>query len=618
MTDGQQLLAEYARNGSETAFRELVSCHLDLVYSVAFRLVDGDSHRAEDVAQTVFVDLARMARTLSREVRLGGWLHRHTCFVAAHTMRGERRRQFRERRAVEMNAAHERAETDPILPLLDEAINELSEADRTAILLRFFEQCDFRSVGEAMGSNEDAARMRVNRALEKLHALLKRRGVTTSAAALVSVLTTCAVQSAPVGLVATICTAAALAETTIAAATTTTLKIVAMTTLQKTIIGAALAAAVGTGIYEAHQVARWRAQLEALQHSQTPLAEQIRILRQERDAAVKRLGLLAAKPSPHLPAPPMRATAQASVLPPDELRSTKLYARFKDNQPKLTSDQVAAYLQANGSGASSLLAAYRTSGDPALLREAMEKFPNDPQVAFEAVFDKSLPPEAQRQWLNTFEQSAPDNALPNYLSALNYFNVGQVDQGIQELTAAAGKSLDDYTLDRVQNDEEAYLSAGYSAAEAKEIGSFGIALPQLSQVRQLGQDMVDLANAYNQSGDPASARATLQMAVNLGQAYGGASAGGSTDIGQLVGMAIEGMALSAMDPNSPYGGNGQTVQDQLDQLLQQRAALKALEQQAAPLVEAMSDQDWISFVDRFKSSGGVAANQWLVSKQGQP
>jgi len=89
MTDSQRLLADYVRNGSEAAFRELVARYIDLTYSTALRLVDGDAHLAQDVTQTVFADLARMARTLSSEVMLGGWLHRHACFVAAKTMRGD-------------------------------------------------------------------------------------------------------------------------------------------------------------------------------------------------------------------------------------------------------------------------------------------------------------------------------------------------------------------------------------------------------------------------------------------------------------------------------------------------------------------------------------------------
>src|SRR5438034_9833531 len=103
MTDSQNLLAEFVQTGSDAAFRELVTRYVDLVYSTALRLVEGDTHRAQDVAQTVFVDLARQARTFANDVQLGGWLHRDTCFVAAKTMRGERRRQSRERQAMEMN-----------------------------------------------------------------------------------------------------------------------------------------------------------------------------------------------------------------------------------------------------------------------------------------------------------------------------------------------------------------------------------------------------------------------------------------------------------------------------------------------------------------------------------
>src|SRR6266566_9852502 len=82
MTESQRLLAEYAQSGSEAVFREIVTRCLDLTYSTAIRLVDGDAHLAQDVTQLVFIDFARMACTLSREVMLGGWLHRHCCFVA--------------------------------------------------------------------------------------------------------------------------------------------------------------------------------------------------------------------------------------------------------------------------------------------------------------------------------------------------------------------------------------------------------------------------------------------------------------------------------------------------------------------------------------------------------
>ena len=206
MTDSQQLLAEYAKSDSESAFRELVTRYFGLVYSTALRLVGGDTHLAEDVAQTVFSDLARKAHGLPGGATLGGWLHQRTYNVAAPMMRAQRRRQSREREAVQMNAlqADPGANLAQVAPFLDEAIMRLGTEDRTAIMLCFFERRDFRSIGQALGSSEDAARMRVTRALEKLHTLLTHRGVTLSAAALGTALATEAVTAAPAGLAASV------------------------------------------------------------------------------------------------------------------------------------------------------------------------------------------------------------------------------------------------------------------------------------------------------------------------------------------------------------------------------------------------------------------------------
>ncbi|HOX59039.1 MAG TPA: sigma-70 family RNA polymerase sigma factor [Candidatus Paceibacterota bacterium] len=209
VTDSRTLLSQYARTGSESAFRELVSRYIDLVYSTAYRLVDGDAESAKDVAQTVFVALANQARTLPENVMLGGWLHLQTRFAAGKFMRSERRRRSRERQAAEMNALedHNQGNLAQIAPVLDEAIGQLDAEDRNAILLRFFERQDFRSVGDALRTSEDAARKRVARALEKLRLVLGRRGVTLSAAALGTTLTAEAVTAAPAGLASAIATA---------------------------------------------------------------------------------------------------------------------------------------------------------------------------------------------------------------------------------------------------------------------------------------------------------------------------------------------------------------------------------------------------------------------------
>lgn len=292
MTDTRQLLAAYVASGSETAFRDLVVSYVDLVYSAAIRLVNGDAHLAEDVAQTVFADLAKLARTLPRDVMLGGWLHRHTCFVASKVLRTERRRQERERQAVAMNALedHSAANLATLTPVLDEAVNQLSAEDRAAILLRFFEQKDFRAVGESLGSTEEAARKRVDRALEKLQGLLKVRGVTLSGTALASVLAAHSVSAAPVGFAVAASSFALASAATGAGTTLTILEIMSMTKLKVAVITAVVAAGVAIPWVMQHQ-------------AQTKLTEANEALRQQQQQSEQlaaenaRLAKLTATPS---------------------------------------------------------------------------------------------------------------------------------------------------------------------------------------------------------------------------------------------------------------------------------------------------------------------------------
>jgi RNA polymerase sigma factor (sigma-70 family) len=255
MTDGQQLLADYVENRSELAFRELVGRYIDLVYSTAIRGVAGDRHIAEDVVQIVFADLARMAKGIPRDIPLGGWLHRHTCYVAANVIRSEQRRQSRERQAVEMNELESRSDDNfsQWAPLLDEAINQLNAPDRAAIMLRFFEQRDLRAVGVALGSNEDAAQKRVSRALEKLRGLLVRRGVALSGTALASLLATEAVTAAPAGLAASVSASALAGSAAASGAAFTLLKLMTMTKLKTLAVSAVVVAGVGTTLVLEHR-----------------------------------------------------------------------------------------------------------------------------------------------------------------------------------------------------------------------------------------------------------------------------------------------------------------------------------------------------------------------------
>jgi RNA polymerase sigma factor (sigma-70 family) len=200
--DSIKLLHDYAERGDEAAFRELVARYVDLVYSTAVRRVGGDADLARDVTQMVFTDLARKAESLRNVELLGGWLHRHTGFVASSIVRGERRRQAREQETAEMNALQDSPDSlwQQMAPLLDETMDVLEAPDRQAIVLRFFERRDFRAVGAALGISDDAAQKRVTRALEKLRELLANRGVTLSLALLSSFMAGRAVSAAPAGL----------------------------------------------------------------------------------------------------------------------------------------------------------------------------------------------------------------------------------------------------------------------------------------------------------------------------------------------------------------------------------------------------------------------------------
>jgi RNA polymerase sigma factor (sigma-70 family) len=223
MNETVELLRAYSKTGSERAFRELVERHVDLVYSTALRKVAGDSHLAQDIAQTVFCDLARKAPALPPGVILAGWLYRHTCLKSAETIRGERRRNAREQIAAEMNllnSSDDRLWRD-VGPALDDAMENLNSDDRDALVLRFFQDQDLRRVGSALGIGEDAAQKRVSRALERLRELLAKRGVTSAASALGIVLAANTLTAAPAGLAAN-ATSAALAGLVAGAGFTTT------------------------------------------------------------------------------------------------------------------------------------------------------------------------------------------------------------------------------------------------------------------------------------------------------------------------------------------------------------------------------------------------------------
>ena len=278
MTDDGQLLQQYTRERSESAFGELVTRHIDLVYSVALRVAGGDSHLAQDVTQTVFLDLARKAGSVPRDAVLAGWLHRHAWFTAAKMVRTERRRQIREQTAMEMRALDDNTGSpwELIAPHLDEGLNQLSASDRNAIVLRFFKRQDFRVIGAALGVSEDTAQKRVSRALEKLRGVLSKRGATLTATALASALTAKAVVAAPAGLAISVTATAMAGSATLATGLSlTTIKTLAMTKLQISIAGVILIAGLATPLLLQHQsLSRMREENNRLREETVSLQQQ--------------------------------------------------------------------------------------------------------------------------------------------------------------------------------------------------------------------------------------------------------------------------------------------------------------------------------------------------------
>jgi len=288
MNDDTELLRGYSEERDEGAFHELVERHFGLVYSTALRLVGGDIHLAEDVSQTVFADLARksplvLAQLPAQGEVLDGWLYTGTRFAAAKAVRSEQCRRGYEQEAQQMNEIlnGQSTNSEPIWnqlrPVLDDAMGKLSVADRNALLLRFFKDKTLREVGKQLGLSEDAARMRVARALDRLRELLVQQGIKTTTAALAVAVSSNAIGAVPSGLVATIASASLAGAATATTSTTITiLKLMTMTKLNLSAISTLIIAAVAVPVWQGIQLHRAngeKSQIEA-QLSELPVLKE--------------------------------------------------------------------------------------------------------------------------------------------------------------------------------------------------------------------------------------------------------------------------------------------------------------------------------------------------------
>jgi len=248
-----ELLRQFAEQGDDAAFTEVVRRHTDFVYSTAWR-VTNEAALAEDVTQKVFLKMAERAGVLGHYTTLIGWLHTTTRHIALDAVRGEARRRTREQEASAMqnNPATHEPDWAELRPILDEAVGRLAESDRTAVLLRFFNGLSHRDVGVTLGLSEDATRKRIDRSLEKMRGYFARHGVTVSSALLAASITTNSVQAAPVGLAAQAARKSLAGKVAGATAGATGaiifLKFLFMNTKNKIILGAILVVLIAIGL----------------------------------------------------------------------------------------------------------------------------------------------------------------------------------------------------------------------------------------------------------------------------------------------------------------------------------------------------------------------------------
>ena len=280
MNDDMELVRLYAVSQSEQAFETLVNRYVNLVYSAAVRQVS-DPQWAQEIAQVVFIILARKAGGLGPRTILPSWLYRTARYVAADAVKAERRRKQREHEA-HMQTLNETAnEIAPeeiwaqIAPLLDGAMNRLGEKDHAALVLRFFENRDFAEVGAALGATEDAAKMRVGRALEKLRKFFTKQGVNSTTAMIAGTISANSVGTAPMTLAKTV-SVAAIAKGTASSASTLTLmkgalKLMAWTKAKTAVIaGIVILATAGTATVAIRHVEHQRVLVVANPFSQQP------------------------------------------------------------------------------------------------------------------------------------------------------------------------------------------------------------------------------------------------------------------------------------------------------------------------------------------------------------
>jgi hypothetical protein len=267
--------------------------------------------------------------------------------------------------------------------------------------------------------------------------------------------------------------------------------------------------------------------------------------------------------------------------------------------PEIAAKVLDGYLAEKQRSAQSLLGVFLISGDIALLREAAERFPHDPSVQLQMAM-RGESPEERRKALDALRASDPENALGDYLSALQHIDGNKLESAFKDLSAAAGKSAsEDYVISSLQVREDAYLAAGLPLVDAKW-HAFMVSRPHFGKLHLLSHRLSDLQKSYSQSGEAEAAESVRQMGLRLGKSL---QAETGISISTLVGFVIE---KPFLDPATSAG--------RIAEIDQRRGEARELSSQLNSRFFKISDKDMILYIERFKQEGEEAAAKWLINR----
>jgi hypothetical protein len=271
--------------------------------------------------------------------------------------------------------------------------------------------------------------------------------------------------------------------------------------------------------------------------------------------------------------------------------------------PELSRQEIDSFLEASHRSAGSLLAAFRLSKDEAFLREAMEKFPHDPQVLL-ASLQLQHDSSKRLKILESLKRADPDNRLADCLSARLLFDLGKNDEALAALSQSAGTPIRDYTILSCQDVEEAYLAAGFSPLEAKMSSLSQSTKPHLIQMRNVMDGLKKQRASDESAGNDAAVQSSrdiqMQMARELTK--------GPFILDSLVATVLEKGVLKEID--SPE------ARARIEEMELQQHSMRESSKQVDALMQnpSVPEADWLLYCDRVKLFGEKAANDWMLGK----